>query len=86
MKLTVEQATEQLRVLIGSLVDLPEDWDPLNKTQDDYSVLEWIVDPSNTWCSGKKHDFKILTEGAYSPGQYAWVVLTILGIQVKGRE
>ena len=87
MKLTEEQATEQLRILIGSLIDLPDKWDPMNVESDDKYILQWIKHPQNNWCSGKKYDFETLTKmDEYAPGQYAWVILTILGFRVYGRE
>jgi len=88
MRLTEEQATEQLCNLISPLIDLPVQWQPLNSVTDDYNVLEWIRHPQNDWCSGKKQDFEYLLGKAkdYETGKYSLTVLSVLGVAVKGRS
>lgn len=84
MVLTKEQAIEQLRPLIGSLiVEMPYGWDPFNSEADDQFVYDWVTHPDNGWCSGKKEDFILLLQSEHSVGDYARTVLLVLGIRVK---
>jgi len=82
MKLSEAQAIQQLRPLLNE--ELPIDWDPFSNIEDDKYLHRWVNNPDNNWCSGKKHDFVVLTdETEYTTGQYARTVLLILGITVK---
>lgn len=83
MRLTKQQAIEQLRPLIGSLEEIPYGWDPFNSEEDDKYVLQWVNNPDNEWCSGKKYDFGLFVDGTeYEVGQYATLVLLVLGVRV----
>lgn len=86
--ITEEQAVEQLRGLITPYFDLPILWNPFKHISDDYNVLEWVRNPGNEWCSGKKEDFQVLLGRPinYLPGNYALAVLDVLGIKVTGRK
>ena len=82
-----EQAILQLRGLITPYFDLPVQWNPFNNIKDDYDVLEWVRNPGNEWCSGKKADFQLFLGKPiyYLPGNYAIAVLDVLGIRVTGK-
>ena len=83
MRLTKEQAVEQLRPLIGNLEDIPIGWDPFSSEEDDKYVLQWVNNPDNAWCSGKKYDFRLFVDDTeYEVGQYATLVLLVLGVRV----
>jgi hypothetical protein len=85
VRLSQQQAIEQLRPLIGSLVDIAYGWDPFNIEADDKNVLQWVGHEDNTWCSGKKYDFELFVElkAEYEVGDYARAVLQVFGIRVK---
>ena len=84
MVITKQQAIEQLRPLIGSLEEIPYGWDPFSSEEDDKYILQWVNNPENTWCSGKKQDFGILSAAEeYTTGHYARTVLLVLGVTVE---
>ena len=84
MVLTEQQAIEQLRPLIGGLEEIPYGWDPFNSEDEDKYIYQWVNNPENEWCSGKKQDFEILCSAdEYKVGDYARTVLLVLGITVK---
>jgi hypothetical protein len=83
MVITKQQAIEQLRPLIGSLEEIPYGWDPFSSEEDDKYILQWVNNPDNKWCSGKKYDFKLMSETEYEVGLYATLVLLVLGVRVK---
>ena len=85
MVLNEEQATEQLRVLVESLMPLPIIWEPLKNIGDDYDVLEWVRMDGNELCQGKKEDFNLLLGSPinYHVGDYGRTILLVLGVRVK---
>jgi hypothetical protein len=84
MVINEQQATEQLRPLIGSLEEIPYGWDPFNSEEEDKYIYQWVNNPENEWCSGKKHDFNLfVTDAEYNVGDYARMVLLVLGVTVK---
>ena len=83
MKITEEQAIEQLRTLVETLRPLPVEWAPFDNASDDYELLAWVNASGNEWCSGKKYDFRLFNEGKeYEVGDYARSILLILGLRV----
>lgn len=85
MIFTEHQATIFLQDLMSPLIEVPDTWNPLNAEDNDKYILQWIKHPDNDW--DKKDEFdKLVKLDKYAPGQYAWVVLYILGYKVYGRE
>lgn len=84
MVLNEEQATEQLRVLVESVMPLPIIWEPLKNIGDDYDVLEFVR-TSEDLCQGKKEDFNLLLGSPinYQIGDYGRTILLVLGVRVK---
>jgi len=83
MVLNEEQATEQLRLLVESVMELPVVWEPLKNIRDDYDVLEYVR--ISAICQGKKEDFNLLLGSPinYQIGDYGRTILLVLGVRIK---
>ena len=84
MVISEHDATIQLVGLINPLIVLPQSWTPFTNEDHDQLVYDWVNHINNTWCSGKKFDFRLFTTNEdYVVGNYARTLLLVLGIRVK---